>query len=84
MGSNDHEAREKPQHTVEVSTFYIDRYEVTNKVYEACENAGVCPKRIMPDKTFLHAEQPAVPAPCLTPRSYCNTRPHTHFCCIRF
>ncbi len=72
MGSNDHEAREKPQHTVEVSTFYIDKYEVTNKVYEACENAGVCPKRIMPDKTFLHDDQPAVPVTWFGARAYCN------------
>jgi len=40
IGSNDHEAREKPEHTVEVSTFYLDRYEVTNAEYEACEKAG--------------------------------------------
>ncbi|MFO0591975.1 MAG: SUMF1/EgtB/PvdO family nonheme iron enzyme [Polyangiaceae bacterium] len=72
IGSNDHEAREKPQHTVEVSTFYIDRYEVTNKQYVACEDAGVCPKRIMPDKMFLHDDQPAVPVTWFGARAYCN------------
>jgi formylglycine-generating enzyme required for sulfatase activity len=72
MGSNDHEAREKPEHSIEVSTFYLDKYEVTNKQYEACEHAGVCPARIMPDKTFLHADQPAVPVTWFGARAYCN------------
>jgi len=72
MGSNDHEAREKPQHTVEVSTFYMDKFEVTNKDYEACENAKVCPPRILPDKTFLHPDQPAVPVTWFGASAYCK------------
>lgn len=72
VGSNDHEAREKPEHTVQVSTFYLDKYEVTNKLYEACEAAGACPARILPDKTFLSASQPAVPVTWFGARAYCS------------
>ena len=72
IGSNDHEAREKPEHTVEVSTFYLDRYEVTNAEYEACEKAGACPARILPDRTFLAANQPAVPVTWFGARAYCQ------------
>ena len=33
---------ELPQHTVTLSPFYIDKYEVTNARYRACVEAGVC------------------------------------------
>jgi formylglycine-generating enzyme required for sulfatase activity len=38
QGAND----EHPEHQVEVSSFRIDRYEVTNERYSACVKAGVC------------------------------------------
>ncbi|MEZ4313395.1 MAG: SUMF1/EgtB/PvdO family nonheme iron enzyme [Polyangiaceae bacterium] len=72
MGSDEHEAREKPRHAIEVSTFYLDRYEVTNERYEACEKAGACPARILPDKTFLAVDQPAVPVTWFAARAYCQ------------
>ena len=33
---------ETPAHPVQVSAFYIDKYEVTNQLYKACVDAGLC------------------------------------------
>ncbi len=33
---------EKPAHRVYLDAFYIDKYEVTNKLYKACVDAGTC------------------------------------------
>lgn len=48
MGSNNGSPDEKPTQSVYLDTFYVDRYEVTNKLYADCVNAGVCsrPKQI--------------------------------------
>ncbi len=35
LGSNDGDPNEKPQHRVELESFYIGKYEVTNQEYEA-------------------------------------------------
>src|SRR5262245_54769176 len=71
IGSDDHHANEKPRHTVEISTFYIDRFEVSNRQYEQCEQAGACPGRILPDRTFLGPDQPAVPITWHVAHTYC-------------
>jgi formylglycine-generating enzyme required for sulfatase activity len=42
MGSEDGDDDEKPVHQVMVSGFYMDRTEVTNKLYDACVQAGKC------------------------------------------
>jgi|GEM_PF-1341096 len=35
-------AQEKPQHTVYLDAFWIDKYEVTNALYKKCVDAGKC------------------------------------------
>ncbi len=73
--------REGPQRSVELSTFYIDKYEVTNERYGACVADGQC-KAIAYDKcTVLQADgsswkvggtphadliKPSHPAVCVT------------------
>jgi len=64
-------AHESPQHTVEISTFYVDKTEVTNAAYEACEKAGACAKRPAADASLAGAEQPAVPLTWSMAHAYC-------------
>jgi formylglycine-generating enzyme required for sulfatase activity len=62
IGADDQTPAEKPRHVVQVGTFYIDRFEVTNREYDACENAGVCAKRERHQAAyvpFLEPDQPA-------------------------
>lgn len=42
MGSNNGEPDEQPVHQVYLSSYYIDKYEVTNALYKMCIDAGVC------------------------------------------
>jgi formylglycine-generating enzyme required for sulfatase activity/serine/threonine protein kinase len=42
MGSDDGGPDEKPAHTVYLGTFWIDRTEVTNVQYRACQDTGAC------------------------------------------
>jgi formylglycine-generating enzyme required for sulfatase activity len=48
MGSGDADknarAGEKPQHTVYLDAFWIDKFEVTNALYKKCVDAGKCAK----------------------------------------
>lgn len=42
MGSDDGPSDEQPAHQVYLDDFYMDIYEVTNALYEACVDAGGC------------------------------------------
>ncbi len=42
MGSQDNDFDEHPIHTVNLDAYWMDRTEVTNKMYAICEEAGIC------------------------------------------
>jgi Flp pilus assembly protein TadD len=43
MGNNDAaSSAERPAHSVYLAAYAIDKYEVTNRLYKACVDAGVC------------------------------------------
>lgn len=42
MGSNNGDSDEKPIHTVFLDAYYIDKFEVTNALYEACVDTDAC------------------------------------------
>ena len=42
MGNENDDVNEQPVHTVNVSAFYMDEYEVTNILYQACVDSGDC------------------------------------------
>ncbi|MEO7840850.1 MAG: SUMF1/EgtB/PvdO family nonheme iron enzyme [Anaerolineales bacterium] len=48
MGSNTGDEDERPSHTVHLDAYYIDKFEVTNALYEACVDSGKCDKPIYP------------------------------------
>jgi eukaryotic-like serine/threonine-protein kinase len=42
MGNNQGKQSEKPEHTVYLDSYWIDRIEVTNAMYQKCVEAGKC------------------------------------------
>jgi len=42
MGSDNGNPDEKPSHTISLGAFYMDKYEVTNALYNDCVDAGEC------------------------------------------
>ncbi len=74
LGADDQGDAERPRHRVQVSTFYIDRHEVTHAQYEACERGGGCPRRKGLPKSygpFLQADLPAIPITWTMANTYC-------------
>jgi len=55
MGSERGETDEQPPHTVYLDAFYIDKFEVTNKLYKACVDDGKCDP---PRQTYFFVESP--------------------------
>ena len=74
IGADDQTPAEKPRHVVQVGTFYIDRFEVTNREYDACEQAGACAKRerhLPAYVPFLEPDQPANGISWARAQKYC-------------
>ncbi len=82
MGSDNGETDEKPLHVIYLDDFYIDKYEVTNKLYKACVDAGVCqpPQDI---RSYTHSSYygnpkydnyPFINADWYMAKSYCEWR----------
>lgn len=44
MGSDNRGDNAEPIHDVDLPSFYMDKYEVTNEQYKACETAQKCPR----------------------------------------
>jgi formylglycine-generating enzyme required for sulfatase activity len=64
---------ERPQHTVSLEAFWIDRTEVTNGQYQACVAAGVCrPSRFASDQRLNGANQPVVGVDWQSAGAYCS------------
>ncbi len=72
VGADDAHDLEKPRHSIEVSTFYLDRTEVTNADYAHCVAAGGCREVPPAYATFQTPKQPAVPMQWENARSYCQ------------
>ncbi|MCX7679168.1 MAG: SUMF1/EgtB/PvdO family nonheme iron enzyme [Spirochaetes bacterium] len=64
------------EYPIEISTFYLDKNEVTNEEYEKCVNAGVCTRFAHYDNPlyngFRGPKQPAVPISWEQAFTYCK------------
>ena len=76
MGSDDGSADEKPVHQVFLDTYYIDKYEVTNALYKACVDAGVCeePSDTENYNNSQYAQHPVVYVNWNKANEYCEWR----------
>lgn len=75
IGSDDHHPQERPRHSVTLSTFYLDRHEVTNRDYQACERAGACEKTrqiLFGWSDFQGPDQPAIAVTWEHAEAYCR------------
>jgi hypothetical protein len=69
-GDDRGEADERPAAELEVSTFYLDRFEVTNEEFRRCMEAGACElQHHYPH--FNEPRQPVVAVDWLNARAYC-------------
>lgn len=75
VGYDDGLPEEAPEREIVLSTFYMDRYEVTNAQYDECHAAGACRIRINRHepimKPFVGEDQPAMPMDWHRARAYC-------------
>jgi formylglycine-generating enzyme len=81
MGSDRGRFDEYPIHPVDLEAFYIDRYEVTNDLYKACVDAGVCQpvrRRSSATRTSYYDNRRYIRYPVIfvdwhTAQTYCET-----------
>jgi sulfatase modifying factor 1 len=69
-GADDMGLNRRPLARVWVGTFWIDRYEVTNALFNACIEAGAC-KKHEHYKGFMSPDQPAVGITWYNAHAYC-------------
>jgi formylglycine-generating enzyme required for sulfatase activity len=76
MGSASGDVDEVPVHTVYLDAYYIDKYEVTNVLYKACVNAGVCypPHDLNYYGNSQYANHPVLYVDWDMARAYCEWR----------
>jgi len=74
MGADDQGRLQRPRHAVQISTFYIDRFETTNRDYDRCVAAGACERsRRLPAATdFAAPDQPVVGVTWKLADGYCR------------
>ena len=74
MGSPDGEGAsdERPQHTVYLDAYWIDRTEVTNAMYEKCVDDGVCRSASDYGADFIGSNQPVVAVFWNDASAYCQ------------
>lgn len=75
VGADDGPPEERPRRELLISTFYVDRHEVTIEQYDACRADAGCKVRINGYqgimKPFIGPTQPAMPMDFLRAQSYC-------------
>lgn len=76
MGSIYGENDEEPPHAVLLDDFYMDKYEVTNRLYKTCVQAGVCKQ---PDSTIkydddAYKDHPVISVDWYQAKAYCEWR----------
>ncbi len=76
MGAEDGLPDARPAHTVSLSSYWIDKYEVTNAQYRRCVEAGVCapPKDRAAYDDPRQASHPVTNVTWLQAREYCHWR----------
>ncbi len=76
MGSASGASNEAPIHSVYLDAFYMDKYEVTNSLYKACVQEGVCqlPKNTDRYDNPLYGNHPVVYIDWNQAQDYCEWR----------
>ncbi len=73
VGSNSKKWRdENYRHEVEISTFLIDKYEVSTSKYQKCVLAKLCTQAISNYKQMRKPDQPQVKVSWYQAKNYCN------------
>lgn len=83
-GSNNHDADEKPEQKIDLSEFFMDTYEVTNREFNECLAAGKCRDCLKNHtcsqvtagygKLYQREKQPVVGISWYTAKEYCEFR----------
>ena len=76
MGQDGGRPDENPAHVVYLDAFYMDKYEVTNALYKACIEAGVCSTADNTDRytTSSYLNHPVVSVTWQQAKTYCEWR----------